>query len=931
MSVVPVTIQKKLSAMTCSARSSFRSFPLETTWTVRTTIAMAIMTLLVWGPSVRAQAPADRVDQHIGRRSGAAVHLGASAPFGITNAALFGNDGYVDRASGVSLLNIQGTGCDFGALGHVIVAVGRTGVPVVNDRQPIGDVDLRPYRLAFDYTHSLVRHEATATRRCVVHRLRPRGPVRSSPVTVDLGTGQVPARTVQVHRWSDTLVLATLHVGGFCTHQVYQPIHVALRLEGVGGLVPWVGGGVRRDERIDGPTILQGTLRDTVATIAIGMSLLSTDNALENLAAEVGGSSFDAVVHTNRSAWDSMLGRFRAVGGTDDDQALWYTALFRAMQHPSVGEDVNGEHKRYGEQRADRDETYERTVNHDLWGFHQTNMGFYGAYMPDVYHNVVRTFLGITQERGEGPQFDFLGNQLYIMGGDPFPLVVHDALMRGFLSTSDVETMWPALFGSAVHTGPVRAKLHYADAYGFIPSRSIDGKPIRESVAFGMEYGMADAALARMAGALGRADDGRILDHRSRRFWHNYDTSSALFRERLLDGTWEQPFDPDIQPWRYDVAPDVDILGFKEGSGREFLFYPQHIRQKLRDTAGSWVPYVRHLDTALAHPDFALWNQVQMHLPYQYLYVDGEAHRSQLAVHRLRRNSYRRSLNGYPGNDDLGSTSLWFVHATLGLYPTLAFEGSWLVTAPLFDTVVIDRVQPDGSHRPLVVVGSGPAAGAYVRRVTVDGQPMAPTHIGDAVLRTAGIVEIERSRAPVPYPRRWSRSSIAVHAEKGTPSLVVDDHMRQTPLELVVIDTRTNRTLIDTLLLPGERTLDLPEGSTSIAWRARDRYDPAHDNAWMEGRSIIVNGMDQRTPPNTTSLNDVVLRPNPARYEVFLAGYDWSQPVTATVYDALGSLLYRDLPVHGTLNLRDVNAGTVTIVFRDGHGNQCVRPLVIVR
>src|SRR5262249_57604708 len=73
------------------------------------------------------------------------------------------------------------------------------------------------------------------------------------------------------------------------------------------------------------------------------------------------------------------------------------------------------------------------------------------------------------------------------------------------------------------------------------------------------------------------------------------------------------------------------------------------------------------------------------------------------------------SRAGYPGNDDLGTMSAWYVFGALGLYPAVPGTDVLALASPLFPDTVIHLAGSD-VH---VVAPAASADTPYVRGLTV--------------------------------------------------------------------------------------------------------------------------------------------------------------------------------------------------------------------
>ena len=84
------------------------------------------------------------------------------------------------------------------------------------------------------------------------------------------------------------------------------------------------------------------------------------------------------------------------------------------------------------------------------------------------------------------------------------------------------------------------------------------------------------------------------------------------------------------------------------------------------------------------HTDHALLgNEPTLQTPWLYDWMR-RPYRTQAAVRRALLTLYDTSPDGYPGNDDLGTLSAWYVFGALGLYPEVPGVGVLAIGSPLF-------------------------------------------------------------------------------------------------------------------------------------------------------------------------------------------------------------------------------------------------------
>ena len=89
----------------------------------------------------------------------------------------------------------------------------------------------------------------------------------------------------------------------------------------------------------------------------------------------------------------------------------------------------------------------------------------------------------------------------------------------------------------------------------------------------------------------------------------------------------------------------------------------------------------------------------------------------------------------FPGDEDNGSMSAWFILSAIGLYPLAPGLAEYQLGVPLFDTVQINL----GTSQPLtiVAVNSSPE-NIYVEKITWNGNQLQTSYISYTTLMDGG-------------------------------------------------------------------------------------------------------------------------------------------------------------------------------------------------
>ena len=149
--------------------------------------------------------------------------------------------------------------------------------------------------------------------------------------------------------------------------------------------------------------------------------------------------------------------------------------------------------------------------------------------------------------------------------------------------------------------------------------------------------------------------------------------------------------------------------------------------------------------------------------------------RTQETVRRALR-LYGTAPDGYPGNDDLGTLSSWYVFAALGLYPEVPGVGLLAIGSPLFAhasvalahrrrlTVTATAHESRGRGKTRRTVALAPARAPYIAGLRVDGRPYGRPWATWCALASGAHLAFRLSPKP---DRRWGSSAAAAPPSFG--------------------------------------------------------------------------------------------------------------------------------------------------------------------
>ncbi|WP_418983161.1 GH92 family glycosyl hydrolase [Alistipes sp.] len=718
---------------------------------------LALLTALAFALTARAQEPASWVDPFIGTTNFGTCNPGAVTPNGMmavvpfnvmgSDANLYDKDArwwstpYEYQNSfftGFAHGALSGVGCpELGAL----LTMAATGELTVDYRKygcAVADQTASPGYYAATLSKYGIRAEATATPRTSAERYT--FPGGEGHLLLNLGEGLTNESGAVVRRVSATEIEGMKLLGTFCYNpQKVFPVYFVLRVS----KTPSASGYWKKQRKMTGVEAewtpdngkyklyteygreLAGddvgywfTFDDLAAgeqvEVRMGISYVSAENARRNLDTEQpAGTTFDAIRAEARRRWNDDLGRIRVAGGTDAQKRVFYTALYHALIHPNLLNDVNGEYplmERSGEVGVTEGDRY--TV-FSLWDTYRNVHQLLTLVYPERQTDMVRSMVGMYREWGWLPRWELYGRETFTMEGDPAIPVIVDTWMKG-LRDFDLTTAYEAMRKSATTPGAQNRLRPDIDPYierGYIPlghfAQDLAGDV---SVSHALEYYVADAALARLADSLGYKDDAALFRARSLGYRHYYDKEFGTLRPITQDGTFLTPFDPRAGE-NFTTAP-----GFHEGTAWNYTFYVPHDVEGLTRLMGGRRKFVDKLQMVFDEGLYDPANEPDIAYAYLFSRFRGEEWRTQQQTRRLLERYFTTASDGIPGNDDTGTMSAWAVFTMLGFYPDCPGEPCYTLTAPTFQRAEIDT--PRGT---LVIERQGEG---YIDRMTLGGKPL---------------------------------------------------------------------------------------------------------------------------------------------------------------------------------------------------------------
>ena len=432
----------------------------------------------------------------------------------------------------------------------------------------------------------------------------------------------------------------------------------------------------------------------------IGISYISHEMACLALERDCAGKSFDELRARAADAWEEKLSRIEIETDDLEQKKTFYTCMYRAFLYPHKAYelDKNGKAVHYSPRNGDvRDGV--RYTDNGFWDTYRTVYPLYTLIARDEFAEMLEGFVNDYVECGWLPRWISIG-EVGCMPSTLVDAVIAEAVVNGIGDRKVWEKALEGMLHHANNESPDRrygrnGALSYLK-YGYVPRNEQ-----RESVNLTQDAAYGDFCIATVAKALGRDELVDEYMARSKNYKNIFDPETGFMRGRDTEGKMAEFFDPTTwggeytegSAWQNSFAVPHDIEGLAELYGGY-----EKLGEKL-DQLFSTAPTYRvmgyggeiHEMTEMALVDFAqmaISNQPSFHLPFIYSAI-GQQEKTDFWVEKLAKEAFKCQNEGFPGDEDNGTTAAWYIFATIGMYRLCPGKTQWIPCKRLVKSVKI--------------------------------------------------------------------------------------------------------------------------------------------------------------------------------------------------------------------------------------------------
>jgi len=494
----------------------------------------------------------------------------------------------------------------------------------------------------------------------------------------------------------------------------------------------------------------EGGVKPVSIGLKLAISYVSIENARANLEAEAGMKEFDELLSQAQEAWEEKLELIRIEGATEAQRTIFYTALYRSFQMPTVFNDVNGAYFGFDKQ-VHTAQGFRYFTDLSLWDTFRTLHPLYSIIAPADQRDMMVSLVRMAKEGGWLPRWPSGNGYTGSMLGTPADITITEAWLKG-IRDFDVEFAYESMRTAAL--GPTPEGSAFGGRRGvesYLKHHFCAADLMDEAVSKTLEYAWADHSIGRLAEALGKTEDAILFNEHAQYFRNTWNPKTQYFHARNANGGFVEDFKPRLLTyidlkgkytddyvegsalqWRWAVPYDARALISLFGDREFFVSELNDFFEKSNPAMGAWNP----------GPYYWHGNEPDIHAAYLF----NEAGRPDLTqkwVRWILNNKYDTSYKGVDGNDDGATLSSWYIFSSLGFYP-IAGSDVYQLGAPLFKRAEVQM----GEHVLEIEADNFAPENMYVHKIWLNDMLLNRHWIRHAEIASGGVLRFEMAVTP---------------------------------------------------------------------------------------------------------------------------------------------------------------------------------------
>lgn len=432
----------------------------------------------------------------------------------------------------------------------------------------------------------------------------------------------------------------------------------------------------------------------------ISTSFLSEEQAVLNFENELEGVTFEQAKENAVSLWEEYLSKIQIEDKDEEKKKTFYSCMYRAFLWPrrfyETGKDGKPYHLNFKTGEITPGYMY---VDNGFWDTFRTLYPYLSLIDTKLYAEMAEGFYNYYLDNGWLPKW-LCPNNVNCMPGMLIEATMGDAIVKEIVKGELAEGILDAMLKDGECAGKVagegRVGLELYRKYGYVPYTAAF-----ESVNETLDNSFGDHCIAMAAEKLGRHDIAEKYLAYSKNYKKLFDKETGFMRPKDEKGNFrDEPFDPyawgrdytEGSAWHSSFGVYHDMEGLNE-------LYGGRLADKideLMETPAIYTIAVPGYGRAIHemaemyechYGQCAMCNQPSFHVPFIYSEL-GLPEKTSEHIENIAK-LFSATPEGYPGDEDNGTTSAWYLLAAMGLYQMSPSTPVYQTARPLFDKMTV--------------------------------------------------------------------------------------------------------------------------------------------------------------------------------------------------------------------------------------------------
>lgn len=489
----------------------------------------------------------------------------------------------------------------------------------------------------------------------------------------------------------------------------------------------------------------------------VASSYISSEQAALNLSRELGADAFDRLKAKATAAWNATLNRVLVEGGTKEQMETFYSCLYRANLFPCKFYELDAGGKPYyfspNDGKIHQGYFY---TDEGYWDTFRAQFPLSNILYPEMQGRYTSAILAVKQQCGWLPSWSFPGETGGVMIGNHAMSLLADAWAKG-IHTFNPDTALNYYFHEATGSAPDGrfGRKDWRDYFilGYIPYPESGVAATAKT----LEYCYDDFCAYQLAKMTNNTFYENIFARQLYNYKNVFNPATGFMEGRNAAGEWDKHFNPyewggpfvEGNAWHYTWSVFHDVRGLINLMGGDAAFIRKAdsvftVSDSVNvGTYGDTIHEMREMVSAKMG-QYAQGNEPIEHLIYLYAYA-GQPWKTQMRIRETMAKLYNATPDGYPGDEDEGQMSSWYVLSALGIYSVCPGTDQYVIGSPVFRKATISL---ENGKKFTIEAAHNDAGNVYIQNAALNGKPYSRNWITYNDIMNGGVLHFDMSNKP---------------------------------------------------------------------------------------------------------------------------------------------------------------------------------------